>query len=193
MKYLKILPVLALCFVFLSLKQDQTTPVAKIQWHSLEEAQALMKKEPKKLFVDLYTDWCGWCKVMDKKTFSNEVVAEIMNKHFYAVKFNAEKGDSLSFNGKTFKLKNRGNGKYFHEWAGAYGSNNGRMSYPTTIYFTENLQKIQTIPGYHDPHEMEKILEYLGGDYGTRGVTYEQFNTQYTSRVPKPKKKAQGH
>lgn len=193
MKYLKILPFLALGFVFLSLKQDSKPPVAKIKWYTLQEAQALMKKEPKKLFVDLYTDWCGWCKVMDRKTFSNGVVAEIMNKHFYAVKFNAEKGDSINWNGKTYKLQNRGNGRYFHEWAGTFGSNQGRMSYPTTIYFTEKFQKIQSIPGYHDAHEMEKILEYLGGGYGYRGVTYEQFNAEYKSRVPKPKTQPKGH
>jgi len=193
MNHFKILPIIALSLVFLSLKQDNTAPVAKIQWHSLQEAQELMKKQPKKLFVDLYTDWCGWCKVMDRKTFTNDVVIELMNKYFYAVKFNAEKGEDFDFNGQTFKLTNRGNGKYFHEWAGAYGSNNGRMSYPTTIYFTEGLDKIQAIPGYHDAHEMEKILEYLGGGYGYRGVTYQQFDSEYKSRVPKPKQKPKGH
>jgi len=193
MRLLKILPLLFLSMVFLSLKQDNTPPVSKIEWHSLTEAQALMKQEPKKLFVDLYTDWCGWCKVMDKKTFTNDVVIELMNKHFYAVKFNAEKGDSLVFNGKSYKLRSRGNGRYLHQWAREFGATQRGLSYPTTIYFTENLQKIQTIPGYHDAHTMEKILEFLGGDYGMKGISYPQFEAQYKSRVPKPKEKPKGH
>ena len=71
-----------------------------IHWISLEEAQEKMKSEPKKVYIDLYTDWCGWCKVMDKKTFSHKQVIDFMNTHFYCVRLHAETKDSILFKSK---------------------------------------------------------------------------------------------
>ena len=61
-----------------------------VKWYSIEEAVQLASQEPRVLVIDVYTDWCGWCKRMDADTFSDPAVAEIMNKHFYPVKLNAE-------------------------------------------------------------------------------------------------------
>src|SRR5690606_20911058 len=87
---------------------DDTTA---INWLTIDEVQVAMKKQPKKVYMDVYTDWCGWCKVMDRKTFSNKDVIKYMNKHFYAVKFNAERQDSIRFLGKWygFQPENRAN------------------------------------------------------------------------------------
>ncbi|MGV3585410.1 MAG: thioredoxin family protein, partial [Adhaeribacter sp.] len=62
----------------------------KINWLSLEEAAVLNKKEPRKMVIDVYTDWCGWCRKMDQSTFSDPEVADYVNKNFYAVKLDAE-------------------------------------------------------------------------------------------------------
>ena len=62
----------------------------KVQWMSFEEAVAKNKLEPKKIFVDVYTDWCGWCKKMDAGTFNNPVVAKYLNEKYYNVKLDAE-------------------------------------------------------------------------------------------------------
>jgi len=70
----------------------------KIEWMSLEQAIKKSGKQPKKIFMDMYTDWCGWCKKMDQTTFSDPVIAAYMNKHYYAVKFDAEGQDSVVFN-----------------------------------------------------------------------------------------------
>ena len=75
---------------------------AKIKWYSFEEAYALNKKKPKKIMVDVFTEWCGWCKKMDAETFTNPVIVKYMNEHFYAVKFNAETGDTIRFRDTTY-------------------------------------------------------------------------------------------
>mgnify|MGYP000536572778 FL=1 len=62
----------------------------EINWVSLEEAVELQKKNPKKIIMDVYTSWCGPCKMLDRNTFQNKDVAAYINKNYYAVKFNAE-------------------------------------------------------------------------------------------------------
>ena len=163
-----------------------------INWLSLEEAQQKMQQKPKKLFVDLYTDWCGWCKVMDKNSFSHPVIQELMNQYFYAVKFNAEKGDSLQFNGKGYRLLGR-SGRPLHQWAKAFGSTEKGLSYPTTILFDHQLNKIQTIPGYLDAHTLEKVLVYIGNDFGFKGMSWPDFEANYPSRIPPSKKETKKH
>src|SRR3990167_418315 len=89
---------MGLCFTTNAQTSEQ------LKWHTLSEAIALNKITPKFFLIDMYTDWCGWCKVMDKNTFQHIKIATIIDKYFYAVKFNAEKNDSVEYKGKTYKL-----------------------------------------------------------------------------------------
>ena len=74
----------------------------QIQWMSLEEAIAAQKITPKKIFMDVYTDWCGPCKLLDKKTFQNPDVSKYISEHYYAVKFNAEGQEEINFFNQTY-------------------------------------------------------------------------------------------
>ena len=69
----------------------------EIKWYEFEEAVAKTDEEPKKIFLDLYTDWCGWCKKMDASTFKNPRIAELLNEYFYPVKFNGEHKEPVVF------------------------------------------------------------------------------------------------
>ena len=130
-----------------------------IHWMTINEAEAAMKKNPKRVFIDVYTDWCGWCKVMDKRTFSNKELARYMNEHFYAVKFNAEQKDTLHFMGKSFGFVPQYRSNQF-----AAELLQGRMSYPTTVILDSNFQNPIPIPGFQDVATMEKILKYIATD-----------------------------
>jgi len=131
-----------------------------IQWLTLEEAAAKSKIAPRKIVVDVYTDWCGWCLKMDKSTFSDPEVVEYVNKNFYAVKLNAEDKTPITINGKTYKF----NAQYrAHE--AALALLNGQMSYPTTVYLDEKMAIISPVPGYLDAADFHKILNYFGGNY----------------------------
>src|ERR671918_265399 len=76
----------------------------EVNWMTFEEAVERSKTEKRKIFIDVYTDWCGWCKVMDKKTFSEPAVAKLLNEKYYPVKFNAEQREDVLFRGATFKF-----------------------------------------------------------------------------------------
>ena len=82
--------------------EKSTGKEAKIKWYSFEEAYALSKKKPKKMCVDIFTEWCGWCKKMDAETFTNPTIVKYMNAHFYCVKFDAERKDTIVLDGQKF-------------------------------------------------------------------------------------------
>ncbi|GIV27707.1 MAG: hypothetical protein KatS3mg027_1521 [Bacteroidia bacterium] len=76
-----------------------------VKWLSFKEAQELNKQAPKPFLVDIYTDWCGWCKVMMRTTYSNPNIAGYINTYFYPVKFNAETKDTIEFDGQNITLQ----------------------------------------------------------------------------------------
>lgn len=150
-------------------QSEETTPTTtenpvkieekKVQWMSFEEAIKKSEKEPRKIFIDIYTDWCGWCKRMDKTTFENETIAQLLNEKYYAVKLDAEQKDSIQFQGHTFKFVAQGRNGY-HELAAALL--NGKMSYPTVVFMNEKLELITPVPGYQQPKDLHPLLKFFG-------------------------------
>ena len=133
----------------------------KIKWHSWEEAIEKSKKEKRKIFVDIYTDWCGWCKKLDKTTFAEEHIAKYINSNYYAVKFNAEMETSITLKGQEYKFVKSGNRGY-HELAAQLLQ--GQMSYPSMVFMDEDFNIIQAIPGFQDIKTFEMISTYFGSN-----------------------------
>lgn len=152
MKYL--LATAALCF-------SLNVATAQVKWMTWNEAVEANAKNPKKIFVDVYTDWCGWCKRMDQSTFSDKIVAKALNDDFYAVKFNAEQKEDIVFNGKTYKFVPGGR-RGSHELARMLLQ--GRMGYPTVVFLNERVEVIQPVPGYQEPTAFLKVVNYFGED-----------------------------
>lgn len=135
--------------------------VPKIKWYTIQEAEVLSKQNPKKIMIDVYTDWCGWCKKMDAETFSHPVIAQYVNDHYYAVKLNAESTQEIIFNGHTYKFIDQ-NGKGYHELAA--GLLNGRLSFPSIAYLNEKLELLGAVPGYKGPVDFEPLINYIAED-----------------------------
>jgi thioredoxin-related protein len=149
----------------------------KIQWYTLEQAQELQKKAPKKIFIDMYTDWCGWCKVMDRKTFSVPGIARYINQNYYAVKLNAEQTENIIFKGQVYKF-NQGRGT--HDVVFALVS--GQFGYPTTVYLDEKLNVLQHISSYLEPSQLDPILHFYGENIYKK-KPYEQFQKEFKSTL----------
>lgn len=130
----------------------------KIQWLTLSEAIDLNRTEPRKFMVDVYTDWCGWCKRMDANTFSDEEIARYVNEHYYAVKFNAEMKESVTLGDRTYHFVDQGRRGY-HEIAAILTK--GRLSYPTIVYLDEELRHLEVEPGYKTPEQLSERLIYF--------------------------------
>jgi thioredoxin-related protein len=133
----------------------------KIKWLSWEEMVKLNEINPKKIFIDFYTSWCGWCKVMDRNTFEDSIVASLMVNDFYCVKFDAERKDTIQFLGKPWLWIPGGRGGY-HSLAAYFMQN--QLSYPTFCVLTSKFELISPLKGYIAPPQFEPIISYLGKD-----------------------------
>ncbi|MEO6189968.1 MAG: DUF255 domain-containing protein [Saprospiraceae bacterium] len=148
-----------------------------IKWMSWEQMESAQKKEKRKVVVDLYTDWCGWCKRMDATTFQDPDVINTVNKNFYAVKFNAEYKTDINFKDKIYKFVPQGNRGY-HELAAMIA--NGQLSYPTFVFLDETMTTIQPLPGYREAQVFEMIANYFGGNH-YKTTPFQKYQENYTT------------
>ncbi len=149
-----------------------TAQESEIKWMTMDEALNAQAKNPKKIMMDAYTDWCGPCKMLDKNTFHNPDVVNYVNENYYAVKFNAEGNDEINYKGQSFSnpgfdaSKTGRNAQ--HQLAGALQI----RAYPTIVFFDENGDTLVPLPGYKTPEQLELYLKLFLDD------THKEITTQ---------------
>ena len=151
-----------------------------INWLSITEVQEKYKQQPKPIIIDMYTDWCGWCKHMMKTTLSNPGLAAYINTNFYPVRFNAETHDTIEWLGERYV--NKGIGKRpTHDLT--YKLMGTKLSYPTTIFLNNNFQFALNVPGYLDVKKIEPFLIFtLENIYST--TTIQDFQKYFNIAFP---------
>jgi len=140
----------------------------KIVWLSYDEAVELSRKKPKKIFVDVYTSWCGWCKRMDATTLQDPAIVDYMNEKFYAVKLNAESNKKVTYKG-TEMTEQQLASRIFRA-----------SGYPTTVYLTPDEELLQPIPGYLDVDMLNKILHFYGDEH-FKTTSWDRFSKSFNA------------
>ena len=172
----------SLVFIMIASFHISAQETEKVKWYTIEEALKLNALAPRNILIDVYTDWCGYCKTMDKETFNNPVIARYINKNFYPIKFNAESTEPVQFAGHTFENQGGGTGtrKSTHQFASALGVS----GYPTIVYFTGDLKLIGPIPGFQKPEQIEPILHFIVEEkYAT--ISLEEYQKTFVSELNK--------
>jgi len=159
----------AFAVINLSFSLKRTT---NLKWYTWEEAAALQQTQPRKIIVDVYTDWCGWCKKMDKGAFVDPEVEAYLLEHFYPVKLNAEQKEAIQFSGETFVYQADAGRRGVHTLA--YALLNGAMSYPSLVYLNEKFERIMISPGYKEAPDLLKELKFTAEEHYINS-TWEAF------------------
>lgn len=181
----KTLYILSILTVFITVQSFMIHPVNEndgpVHWYNFGEAVELQKKNPKPIMVDVYTTWCGPCKMMSAYTFGHPVIAKYLNENFYPVKFNAETRDSVIFNGNLFINKSpAGTARPVHDFAISILDN--KLMYPSIVFLNEDLSRIHTMAGYYKADQFEPALKYFGsGKY--KDTKFEDFQKTFVAEV----------
>lgn len=136
----------------------------EIRWMSMNGALEAQKKVPKKIIMDVYTSWCGPCKLLDKNTFGNKDVIKFVNNNYYPVKFNAEGTESITYQDFTYTNPNYQEGRKGRNSQHLLANALKISGYPTIVFFKENGDLIQPIVGYKTPEQIEIFLKMIAND-----------------------------
>jgi len=149
---------------------ESKTLTTELAWKSFDEGASLARAEHKKILVDVYTDWCTWCKKMDREVYTDKKVASALKTSFILVKVNAESSTQLSYNGQSFSET---------QLARAMGV----TGYPTTVFLDSDAKPITKVAGFIPGKDFVNIVRFIGEDH-YKTTTYQDFlSKQGTSKV----------
>ena len=150
----------------------------KIEWITFEQAFEKNKTNPKPWIIDIYTDWCGWCKRLDQTTFADSAIVADVQSNYYAVKLDAEQKEDIVLDGATYSFVASGKRGY-HELAAALM--NGEMSYPTIVFLNDQLQNLQPVKGYKTAADFHPMVTFFAVFDINNPMKWEDFLATYQS------------
>jgi len=136
---------------------------APVTWRGWNEGLAAAAGGTKPVIVDVYTDWCGWCKRMDKDVYARADVSEYLNQHFVMVRLNAEGSERVTYAGHTMTAR---------ALAGGFEV----TGYPTMIFLKADGTHLVNVPGYVPADQFLKLVRYIGDGHMDRGVSWEEYS-----------------
>ncbi|MFA6469699.1 MAG: DUF255 domain-containing protein [Bacteroidota bacterium] len=141
-----------LLLVLLVLSMSSAALAKDLQWKKFNDGLAEAKRSGKKVLVDVYTDWCKWCKEMDKKTYPDKTVSTYLQKHYVIIKLNAEGKEPIKYQGQSMSPQE------FAQGMGVDG-------YPATLFLQSDGKPITLLPGYSTPDQFIHVLSFIGENH----------------------------
>ena len=148
----------------------------EIEWMTMNEALEAQEENPKKIFMDVYTSWCGPCKLLDKNTFQNKDVVNFINENFYAVKFNAEGTEEVDYQDFTYTNPNHDPNRKGRNSQHLFAHALKISGYPSMVFFDEESNVIAPVTGYHTPKDLEIYLKMIANNDYKKLTTNEAWN-----------------
>jgi len=120
-----------------ALALPSTTLAAEgIKWYSYDEGLALGKADKKKVYINFYADWCGYCRKMEKETFQDSRVISFLNQNYISIRINSDKEKKLSRQYNVSGL-------------------------PANIFVSDTGENIGNQPGYLGPADFMKVITFV--------------------------------
>jgi thioredoxin-related protein len=142
---------------------------AGVAWHDWNEGLAAASGSQRPVIVDVYTDWCGWCKRMDRDVYGRSDVSGYLNDHFVMVRLNAESSERVKYEQREITARTLAAGFQV-------------TGYPTTIFLRANGEHLVNVPGYLAPDKFMKLVRYIGDGHMDRGVKWEDYSRAPAAR-----------
>ena len=157
-KACKIISCLAAISFFLA-TQSSAQEVESVRWLSFEALEDSLEAKPKKVFIDFYTDWCTYCRKMDKRVFTNPEVVNVLNEEYYAVRFDAESEAVVSFGGQDFRNDQIGKSRNpLHQIAQLLALRQGSFVAPSLVLLDKEFSVTSRYFEYLDSKKLLKAL-----------------------------------
>ena len=128
---------------------------------TMDQAQQQAASSGKKVLMDVYTVWCGYCRKMAAETYPNASVREAVDNYFYTVRIDAESDEVVVFNGVAMTMSE-------------LATSLGVTSFPTTIFIDTDGEPIGIQPGFMDASMFRNLLGYVGSD-AYKTLSFEAF------------------
>jgi thioredoxin-related protein len=141
-----------------------TASETSLAWYNFNDGLAEAKKTNKKVLIDVYTDWCGWCKKMDSQTYANKLVADYLKRQYVIIKLNAESNKQVRYKNQTYTER---------EIAAAFGIN----GYPATLFLKPDGEPITIYPGFADAQRFKLVLSFIAEDHYL-SKSFEEYATK---------------
>jgi len=142
--------------------KSQVAAADEVQWEGFDQGLKLASQKGKYTLVDLYTDWCGYCRKMDMTTFRDKAVVAKLSRDFVSIKFNAESPDAVSWKGNRYSQASLAN-----EW--------GVQGFPTLLFLNSKGEIIGNFPSYADSDLMMKLLGYIASGSREKGQSFDDY------------------
>ncbi len=129
----------------------------QLQTYSFEQVEQLVEENPRPILLYFYTDWCQYCKMLQKTTFKDKKVIEKLNNYYYVIFFNGETKVDVKHQNKKFSYVPKGIKSGYHEVVYFYLKNRQEI-YPTILFLDNDFKELAFLQSYLSAQNLLKIL-----------------------------------
>jgi thioredoxin-related protein len=134
---------------------------AQLKTYTFEEAEKVVKENPKPIVVFIHTSWCQYCKMMENSTFKNSEIIQLLNNNFYFISFDAESKNDIHFNNHTFRFQPKGQNTGIHELATELATIDSQVVYPTLTILQTDFSIVFQEHSFLKAKELLAVLETI--------------------------------
>ena len=142
-------------------------PPPAVVWRSWDRGLEEARASGRPILVDVYTDWCGWCRRMKADVYARPEVRAYLAERFVTVSLNAEGADAASHEGRSYTSR-------------SLAARFGVSGYPTTLFLRADGGHQVYVPGYVEPVRFLQVLRFIGEGHMDRGVSFQEFSKPAT-------------